>query len=102
MEALRRQAPAPAETDVVTAVAVGTALWALAFVVLLPFLGWLRSTDRVWWLAVCGVGVFLGLLGLPYCRRRQARAQRGLPDSKSAEGVLGQHQGGVVGPGQHG
>ncbi len=89
-------APAPAETDVATAVQVGTALWAVALVALLPFLGWLRSTDRLWWLLVCAFGIAFGLLGLPYCRRRQSRAKA------SAEGVLGEQPGGVVGPGQQG
>lgn len=78
----RREAPAPVETDVATAVAVGTALWAVALLGLLPFWGWLSSTDRLWWLGVCAVGIALGLAGLPYSRRRQAAARRAqsLPD----------------------
>ncbi len=79
----RRPDPPPLETDDVLTVAVGTAGWALALVVLLA----LRATDatrvETWWLVMCGWGVALGVVGVRYCRRRHAAIARdqarGLP-----------------------
>lgn len=66
------RAPEPQPLDVtgVRTVAVGTVLFVLAGLALLPFLGWLQATDRVWWLYTCAAGAGLGLLGLRYCRSR--------------------------------
>lgn len=52
-------------------VQVGTAIWALAFLALVPFYG--RLGDRQWWLWACLAGVGLGLCGYAYIRRRPAR-----------------------------
>jgi hypothetical protein len=41
----------------------GTAMWFVAFVVLLPFIPWLRSHDHLVWLWTCVAGWILGLLG---------------------------------------
>ena len=79
----RRPDPAPLETDDVLLVAIGTAAWALALVVLVV----LRVTDaaevRDWWMGMCGYGIALGLFGVRYCRRRHAAiardAAQGLP-----------------------
>lgn len=81
--ALRRPDPPPIETDDVHVVAVGTALWGIALVVL----GVLRIADvvevRDWWLWMCVAGVVLGLIGVRYCQRRRAAIARdealGLP-----------------------
>ena len=81
--ALRRPDPPPLETDDVHVVAVGTGLWALGLLVLVV----LALTDAVevrgWWLAMCGVGIVLGLIGVRYCQRRRAAvardAARGIP-----------------------
>ena len=66
----------PLDVDGVRTVAVGTALWALAFVLLLPFYGRLADSGRLWWLWTCAAGFGLGVLGWDYCRRRR-RALRG-------------------------
>lgn len=79
----KRPDPPPLETDDVRTVAVGTAAWLVALVVLLV----LRLTDATrvegWWLAMCASGAALGALGVWFCRRRQAAIARdrvaGLP-----------------------
>ncbi|MCU1600436.1 MAG: hypothetical protein JWO22_1145 [Frankiales bacterium] len=66
----RRPDPPPLETNDVAIVAGGTALWALALVVLLV-LRVAGSDIHDWWLVMCGAGALLGLLGLRFCVRRQ-------------------------------
>lgn len=74
----RHPDPPPLETDEVRVVAVGTALWGLALLVLLPFRGRLLDDGRGWWLWTCAAGMSLGLWGLRIClRRRAARRARG-------------------------
>ena len=71
----RRPDPPPLETDDVPVVLGGTALWALALVVLAV----LRLTGRDvqgWWLAMCACGIALGLFGYRYVTRRQAAIAR--------------------------
>ena len=63
----------PLDVDGVRTVAVGTALWLVAFVLLMPFAGRLAETDRVWWLWTCLAGFGLGVIGWDYCRRRRNR-----------------------------
>jgi hypothetical protein len=53
-------------------VTVGTALFVVALLALLPFTDELRADDRLWWLWTCGAGTLLGLYGIRYCRRRAA------------------------------
>jgi hypothetical protein len=65
----------PLDVDGVRTVAVGTGLWLLAFVLLLPFYGRLEDSGRVWWLWTCVAGFGLGIIGWDYCRRRR-RAKR--------------------------
>ena len=78
----RRPDPPGWDTDDVPVVAAGTALWALALVVLAV----LRLTGEVgvqgWWMAMCCAGIALGLIGMRHCRRRQGAARdraAGLP-----------------------
>ena len=67
----------PLDVDGVRTVEVGTALWFVAFLALLPFYGRLDDSGRVWWLWTCMAGVGLGLIGLEYCRRkRRARTEQ--------------------------
>lgn len=61
----------PLDVDGVRTVAVGTVLWAVAFVLLLPFYGRLVDSGRDWWLWTCVAGFGLGLIGVDYCRRRR-------------------------------
>ncbi|MCD4536180.1 DUF2530 domain-containing protein [Nocardioides sp. cx-169] len=71
----------PLDVDGVRTVQVGTALFLLAFVALLPFYGRLAEDDRTWWLWMCLCGVALGLFGLEYCKRRRAtRTEREVLD----------------------
>jgi hypothetical protein len=69
----RHPDPPPLRTNDVRPVAIGTVLWAVAFVVLLPFRARLEDAGRLWWIAACASGFLLGLVGLAYVRRR-ARA----------------------------
>lgn len=69
--------PSPAfEANDARVVLAGTALWALAFVVLVV----LHLVDAVevrgWWLGMCAYGVLLGLVGHRYVRRREAAIAR--------------------------
>ncbi len=67
----------PLDVDGVRTVEVGTALFLLGFIALLPFYGRLQDDDNTWWLWMCLTGFGLGLFGLEYCRRRRkARAER--------------------------
>jgi hypothetical protein len=66
----------PLDLDGVRTVEIGTVLWLVAFLALLPFYGRLDDSGRVWWLWTCMAGVGLGLIGLEYCRRKR-RARRG-------------------------
>ncbi|MBB3042072.1 MULTISPECIES: DUF2530 domain-containing protein [Nocardioides] len=63
----------PMDVDGVRTVEVGSALWLVAFVALLPFYGRLEESGRLWWLWTCMAGLGLGLIGLEYCRRRRKR-----------------------------
>ncbi|MCA1981375.1 DUF2530 domain-containing protein [Nocardioides nematodiphilus] len=65
----------PIDVDGVRAVEIGTLLWLIAFVGMLPFYGRLRDDGRGWWLWTCLAGFGLGALGVEYCRRRRARRQ---------------------------
>jgi hypothetical protein len=66
----RRPDPLPLETDDVLIVAVGSALWAVAFVVVLVVR--LAGGDvHDWWLEMCAAGALLGLVGVRYCVRRR-------------------------------
>ncbi len=77
----------PLDVTGVRTVIVGTALFVLAFLALLPFTDDLREQDRTWWLWTCGAGIALGIFGISYCRRRAAaiaarppRTDRPAPD----------------------
>ena len=53
-------------------VAIGTAIWAVALVVLVVARDALTEPA---WIAAAGVGVVSGLLGIPYLRHRARRVQ---------------------------
>jgi Protein of unknown function (DUF2530) len=65
----------PLDVDGTRTVAVGTLLWLIAFVLLLPFYDRLEETHRLWWLWTCLAGFGLGVLGWDYCRRRRKHRQ---------------------------
>jgi hypothetical protein len=71
----------PLDVDGVRTVQVGTGLFLLGFLGLLPFYGRLEEAGRTWLLWMCLTGVGLGLLGVEYCkRRRRYRAERDAVD----------------------
>ncbi len=53
----------------------GTALFAAAFVVLLPFYGWLGHHDHRIWLWTCLAGALLGVLGYAIMRRHRGQGR---------------------------
>ncbi|KIQ63272.1 membrane protein [Kitasatospora griseola] len=71
-----RSAPPPLEANDVAIVGTGTVLWFVAFVVLLPFQGWLSDHGHGNWPWVCLSGGLLGLIGLKYCRARRDAIRR--------------------------
>ena len=79
----RRPDPPPLETNDGLVVGIGTALWAIALVVLLVLRVTQTTEVRDWWLGMCGYGIALGLFGVRYCRRRHEAIARdtaqGLP-----------------------
>ena len=66
----------PLDVDGTRTVAVGTALWLLGFLMLLPFYGRLEENGTTWWLWTCLAGFGLGVIGWDYCRRRKRRRQQ--------------------------
>jgi hypothetical protein len=72
----RRPEPAPLPYDGVLTVTVGTGLWLVALIVLLPFWSRLREDGHLWWVATAATGFGLGLVGVFYCRRRAAALRR--------------------------
>ena len=66
----------PLRTNDVRTVAIGTVLWAVALVALLPFRSRLEDHGVLWWIPACACGVALGFVGLAYTRRRAAAIAR--------------------------
>jgi len=69
----RRVAVAPLDVDAIPVLAFGTAIFAVALVVVL-----LTGGPSTWrWVCLCGIG--LGLVTMPICRRRQRRSRVEVP-----------------------
>ena len=64
------------ETNDVLIVGIGTALFAVASVILLPMHASLERSGHGRWPWVALSGVVLGLLGLVYCLRRAQRMNK--------------------------
>lgn len=84
-------APRPLDVDGVRSVTVGTVLWVVALLALLPFRSRLEEAGNGWWLWTCLAGAGLGLLGIEYTRRRRdaiarVRAYRATHPDEDAEG----------------
>jgi uncharacterized protein DUF2530 len=74
----------PLDVDGVRTVAIGSVIWIVAFLAMLPFIGTLRDHDKLSWLWICIAGFGLGLIGLEYCRRRR-RLLNEEPDRRRTE-----------------
>ena len=61
----------PLDVDGIRTVGIGSALWLVALVALLPFYGTLEANGQLWWLWTCVAGFGFGMVGLEYCRRRR-------------------------------
>jgi H+/Cl- antiporter ClcA len=68
--------PPPPEFSENAPVAVGSAVWALLFVIGLFIRPDLIESDREWWIWSALAGVVIGLLGYLYLRRRHQRMLR--------------------------
>ena len=68
---VERTRPAAAQTDPRPIVAVGTALFFLAFVALLPFYSWLGEHHHRDWLWTALAGWLLGIVGWALMRRHR-------------------------------
>jgi hypothetical protein len=77
---VRHPSPPPLRTNDVRPVAIGTVLWGVAFLALLPFHARLEDHGVLWWIPACASGFLLGLVGLAYVRRRASH------DGPSGEG----------------
>ncbi|MCU1443998.1 MAG: hypothetical protein JWQ59_2148 [Cryobacterium sp.] len=67
----RRPDPLPARTNSRTAVAVGSALWLVALVILAITADELVAGGRVWWLWCAVLGLILGVAGLVWLQLRR-------------------------------
>lgn len=67
------EAPRPYDTDGIGAVALGTVVWFVAFLVLLALHDRLRHDGHLWFIATALAGWLLGLLGVYVCVRRRNR-----------------------------
>lgn len=59
----------PLDVDGVRTIEIGTAVWLVAFLALLPFYGRLSDDGHSWWLWTCLAGAGLGAFGIEWCRR---------------------------------
>lgn len=64
------------DTDAILPVSIGTAVWAVALVVLLLMRSTLEQNGTSWWIAVAAIGLLSGLIGLVFLRWRKGRARR--------------------------
>jgi hypothetical protein len=64
--------PTPVQVNSTPMIAVGTGLFFLGFVVLLPFYSWLGTHGHRIWLWTCLCGWLLGLAGYALMRRHRA------------------------------
>jgi hypothetical protein len=65
----------PMDVDGVRTMTIGTIMWGVLALAMLPFLGNLESAGRMWWIWTAIAGFGLGLIGVEYCRRRRNALQ---------------------------
>lgn len=61
----------PLDLDGIRTMQVGTLLWGIALLLLVPFHSRLQAGGHGWWLWTCLAGFGLGLVGWDHCRRRR-------------------------------
>ena len=66
----------PLDVDGVRTVEIGSLMWLIAFVALLPFYGELEEHGRLWWLWTCLAGLLCGIPGLLTMLRHDANRRR--------------------------
>lgn len=67
----------PIDVDGVRTMEIGTLLWLIGFLALLPFYSRLADDGHTWWLWTCLAGFGLGALGIEWCRQmRRKRLER--------------------------
>lgn len=69
--------PSPVQINARRIVAVGTLLWFVAFLVLLPFYSWLGEHSHRIWLWTCLAGWILGLIGSAIIARHRRTGRTG-------------------------
>lgn len=75
----------PMDVDGVRTMTIGTVLWGIAALALLPFWGTLQQTGRTWWLWAAIAGLGLGLIGIEFCKRRREALAASATSQPSAE-----------------
>jgi len=66
----------PLEVNGITAVTIGTGIWSVATLIMVLMRDQLEASGRGDWIAIGVCGIFLGLLGMRYTKRRVARIER--------------------------
>ena len=67
----------PMQVDSQRVLLIGTGIWLLALIVLLPLWDWLGRHDHRTWLWTCVAGVGLGLIGILLARRHRSQGRTG-------------------------
>lgn len=71
-----KQELTPLEVNGITAVTLGTIIWSVATLIMVLMRDQLEAAGRGNWIAIGVAGIFLGLLGMRYTKRRAARIER--------------------------
>lgn len=66
----------PLEVNGITAVTLGTIIWSVATLIMVLMRDQLEVAGRGNWIAIGVAGIFLGLLGMRYTKRRATRIER--------------------------
>jgi Protein of unknown function (DUF2530) len=70
---MKRSELKPLEVNGITAVTLGTFLWAIALIIMLISRNWLEQNGHLNWIWISSSGLILGLLGYRYTTNRVRR-----------------------------